>query len=158
VSPKRLLFFSRLNKADFYSMLSVSDVFLDTRPYNSHTVATDALRGGLPLITMMGSEFSGRVAASVNQAARLEDYLTAHGRKSFYEIGDKWFDVTTSAYQSRLMKAKLLSTVGKSLFNSTLFSSVIERATSAMTEVSYIHPNQKALRQTSSRHIFFTSL
>lgn len=45
VSPKRLLYFPRLARRDYYSLLSTSDLFLDTRNYNSHTVASDSMWG-----------------------------------------------------------------------------------------------------------------
>jgi protein O-GlcNAc transferase len=136
VSPARLLFSKRLKKSDFYSLLSVSDVFLDTRPYNSHTVATDALRGGLPMLTMQGSSFGARVASSINIAAKLDEYLVAYDRKEFDSLGDKWSRISASRPMTQVAKGKLLLTVGKSLFNSTLFAFHAERAYMAMSEVS----------------------
>ena len=41
------------------------DLFLDTFPYNGHTTAGDALRAGLPVITLCGQSFASRVAASL---------------------------------------------------------------------------------------------
>ena len=45
-------------------------------PYNAHATACDALWAGLPLITCQGSSFSGRVAASLLQAAGLPELVT----------------------------------------------------------------------------------
>ena len=38
---------------------------MDTTPYNAHTTSTDALRAGLPVLTVEGGSFQSRVATSV---------------------------------------------------------------------------------------------
>jgi predicted O-linked N-acetylglucosamine transferase (SPINDLY family) len=43
----------------------LADLFVDTLPYNAHTTASDALWAGLPLLTCLGKQFDGRVAASL---------------------------------------------------------------------------------------------
>ena len=43
----------------------LADLFLDTLPYGAHTTASDALWAGLPLLTCLGQQFDGRVAASL---------------------------------------------------------------------------------------------
>jgi predicted O-linked N-acetylglucosamine transferase (SPINDLY family) len=45
--------------------LSLADVFLDTFPYNAGTIASDAIRMGLPLVTLAGQAFASRMAASL---------------------------------------------------------------------------------------------
>jgi predicted O-linked N-acetylglucosamine transferase (SPINDLY family) len=40
----------------------VADLFLDTFPYNAGTIASDAIRMGLPLLTMSGQSFASRMA------------------------------------------------------------------------------------------------
>ena len=52
-------------------------LFLDTRPYNAHVTASDALWAGLPLVTCRGDAFPGRVAASLLDAAGLPELVTA---------------------------------------------------------------------------------
>src|SRR6185436_15239040 len=46
----------------------LADLFLDTLPYNAHTTCSDALWVGLPVLTVLGSCFAGRVAASLLSA------------------------------------------------------------------------------------------
>ncbi len=41
-----------------------ADLYLDTFPYNQHSTAGDALRLGLPLLTLSGDTFASRVAGS----------------------------------------------------------------------------------------------
>ena len=42
--------------------LAVADLFLDTSPYNAGTIASDAIRMGLPLMTLWGGSFASRMA------------------------------------------------------------------------------------------------
>ena len=45
--------------------MAAGDLFLDTFLYGAHTTATDAMRGGLPLLTLAGDSFSSRVGMSL---------------------------------------------------------------------------------------------
>jgi predicted O-linked N-acetylglucosamine transferase (SPINDLY family) len=48
--------------------LAVADLFLDTFPYNAGTIASDAIRMGLPLLTEMGESYASRMAARLLSA------------------------------------------------------------------------------------------
>ena len=63
VDPARLLFAGRVSPAQYMSRLSVADLFVDTYPYNAGTIASDAIRMGLPLLTRTGEAFASRMAA-----------------------------------------------------------------------------------------------
>jgi predicted O-linked N-acetylglucosamine transferase (SPINDLY family) len=54
----------------------LSDLFLDTLPYNAHTTASDALWADLPVLTCVGRAFAGRVAASLLTAVGLAELVT----------------------------------------------------------------------------------
>jgi predicted O-linked N-acetylglucosamine transferase (SPINDLY family) len=72
VDPTRLIYAPRVaTLAEHHARLSLAQVFLDTHPYNAHTTAADALRAGVPVITMRGNTFASRVAASLLHAAEL---------------------------------------------------------------------------------------
>ena len=64
------------SSADHLARLSLADLFLDTRPYNAHSSAADALWAGVPLLTLPGATFAGRVAASLLHAAGLPELVT----------------------------------------------------------------------------------
>jgi predicted O-linked N-acetylglucosamine transferase (SPINDLY family) len=56
--------------------LGLADLFLDSLPYNAHTTASDALWAGLPVLTLRGKSFAGRVGASLLTAAGLPELIT----------------------------------------------------------------------------------
>jgi protein O-GlcNAc transferase len=58
---------------------------LDSFPYNGHTVAQDALYGGVPIVTRSdGEDMASRVTTSANVVLGLEE-LNAHGGQRDYE-------------------------------------------------------------------------
>jgi predicted O-linked N-acetylglucosamine transferase (SPINDLY family) len=77
VASERLIFAPRLPRAeDHLARLRLADLFLDTRPYNAHATACDALWAGLPVLTCPGDTFPARVAASVLHAIGLPELVT----------------------------------------------------------------------------------
>jgi predicted O-linked N-acetylglucosamine transferase (SPINDLY family) len=78
IDPARLRFASRLpDEADYLGRLQLADLFLDTRTYNAHSTAVDALWAGVPLLTVPGDGFAGRVGASLLHAVRLPELVAA---------------------------------------------------------------------------------
>ncbi len=71
VDPNRIILADRAAPALYLSRMRLADLFLDTFPYNAGTVASDALRMALPLLTLCGRAFASRMAA------RLLDLLGA---------------------------------------------------------------------------------
>jgi predicted O-linked N-acetylglucosamine transferase (SPINDLY family) len=76
VHPDRLIFAPRVTHEDHLARHRCADLFLDTLPYNAHTTASDALWAGLPVLTCIGTTFSGRVAASLLRAIGLPELIT----------------------------------------------------------------------------------
>ena len=76
ISKSHLIFAKRIDQKEHLARHSAADLFLDTLPYNAHTTASDALWCGLPVITMMGASFPGRVAASLLDAIGLPELIT----------------------------------------------------------------------------------
>jgi predicted O-linked N-acetylglucosamine transferase (SPINDLY family) len=52
-------------------------LFLDTLPYNAHATAIDALWAGLPVLTLIGEAFAGRVGASLLAALDLPELIVS---------------------------------------------------------------------------------
>jgi protein O-GlcNAc transferase len=76
VPADRLIFAPKTGLADHLARHRLADLFLDTLPYNAHTTASDALWAGLPLLTLLGTSFAGRVAASLLKATGLDELIT----------------------------------------------------------------------------------
>ena len=76
VAAERLIFASRCEPQHYLARLGIADLFLDTFPYNAGTVASDALRMGLPIITLAGRAFASRMAASLLTAVGATDGIT----------------------------------------------------------------------------------
>jgi predicted O-linked N-acetylglucosamine transferase (SPINDLY family) len=76
-APERLIFASSLANAEHLARFAVADLFLDTLPYNAHTLTSDALWGGCPVLTCTGETFASRVAGSILHAAGLPELVTS---------------------------------------------------------------------------------
>jgi predicted O-linked N-acetylglucosamine transferase (SPINDLY family) len=77
VEPARLCFAPyEKNISNHLARYRLADLYLDTLPFNAHSTACDALWGGLPVLTCLGSSFAGRVAASVLTAVGLPELIT----------------------------------------------------------------------------------
>ena len=76
IDEARLIFADRVDPAIYLSRLRLADLFLDTFPYNAGTVASDALRMELPLLTLCGRSFASRMAARLLDVLGAEDGIT----------------------------------------------------------------------------------
>jgi predicted O-linked N-acetylglucosamine transferase (SPINDLY family) len=76
VDAHRLVFAPRMPNAEHLARHALADLFLDTWPYNAHTTASDALWAGLPLLTLRGTTFPGRVASSLLLNLQLPELVT----------------------------------------------------------------------------------
>jgi predicted O-linked N-acetylglucosamine transferase (SPINDLY family) len=75
IDPHRLVFAPRVPHSEHLGRQRMADLFLDTVPYNAHTTASDALWAGVPVLTIAGSSFAGRVAGSLLQAIGLRELV-----------------------------------------------------------------------------------
>ena len=76
VDPSRLIFGDRLARPEYLARYRVADLFLDTLPYNAGTTASDALRMGLPVLTLKGDSYPSRMAASIINAVNMPELIT----------------------------------------------------------------------------------
>ena len=61
----RLVFAPTLANPEHLARFALAELFLDTLPYNAHTLSSDALWAGCPVLTCAGETFASRVAGSV---------------------------------------------------------------------------------------------
>lgn len=86
VDPSRLIFAMRTpGRKEHLSRLRLADLFLDTPNYNAHATAADALWAGLPLLTLIGDTFAGRVAASQLNALGLNQ-LIVDSKQMYFDM------------------------------------------------------------------------
>jgi predicted O-linked N-acetylglucosamine transferase (SPINDLY family) len=131
VDPSRLIFAPLIPMPEHIARHQCADLFLDTLPCNAHTTASDALWGGLPVLTLIGETFAGRVAASLLNAIGLPELITTS--KIEYE---------RMAIELARNPAKLLSIKKKlsdnrlvtPLFDAKLYAKHLEAAYAAMYE------------------------
>jgi predicted O-linked N-acetylglucosamine transferase (SPINDLY family) len=75
LNPQRIIFAPRMDLEDHLARHRLADIFLDTLPCNAHTTASDALWAGLPVLTLPGQTFAGRVASSLLTAIELPELI-----------------------------------------------------------------------------------
>jgi predicted O-linked N-acetylglucosamine transferase (SPINDLY family) len=115
IEPSRLIFADSLPIEEHLSRLPLADIFLDTFPCNAHTTASDAIRMGLPLITMAGQSVPSRVAASILRTVHLEN-LIVNDEKSYKDLAIK---LGNNRDELKSIKDQLKASIN----NSTLFDS-----------------------------------
>ena len=132
VNPNRLVFAKRMPMlADHLARHRLSDLFLDTLPYNAHTTASDALWAGLPVLTRIGETFSGRVAASLLNAIGLPELITTTPQA--YET--LAIELATNPEKLTAINHKLADNrLTTPLFDTQLFTKHIEAVYTAMYE------------------------
>jgi len=82
INPDRLIFAGRVDPSEYMARLALADLFLDTSPYNAGTIASDAIRMGLPLLTLSGQSFAsrmaGRLLAAIGAGHGVTETFTAY--------------------------------------------------------------------------------
>ena len=113
IDPARLIFAGRVGPAAYMSRLSVADLFLDTYPYNAGTIASDAIRMGLPLLTRTGEAFASRMAARLLTAIGAPDGVAttdaAYVRAAAGLAADP---LAYAAYKARFTRENWEATIG----------------------------------------------
>jgi predicted O-linked N-acetylglucosamine transferase (SPINDLY family) len=69
IGDDRLIFAPMEPVERYVARFRLADIFVDTYPFGSHTTVRDALRAGLPVLTVAGRSFASRASASQACAA-----------------------------------------------------------------------------------------
>jgi len=131
IEAQRLVFAERVPVAEHLGRHRAADLFIDTVPYNAHTTASDALWADLPLLTLQGAAFQGRVASSLLTAIGLPELVTTTPEE--YEamaIRLAREPELLTYFRARLSRNRLT----QPLFDTALFTRHIELAYSRMYE------------------------
>jgi predicted O-linked N-acetylglucosamine transferase (SPINDLY family) len=125
IDPDRLVFAPRVPIGQHLARHYAADLFLDTSPYNAHTTASDALWGGLPIVTCKGETFASRVAASILTAVGLPDLVT----ESLKDYERRALELAREPAQLADVRARLRRNRETSpLFDTARYTRNIERA------------------------------
>jgi protein O-GlcNAc transferase len=76
IDSRRLVFAPRLAFPEHLARQRLADLFLDTVPYNAGATAAAALWSGVPVLTVIGTTFVGRMAASMLHTIGLPELAT----------------------------------------------------------------------------------
>ena len=124
VNKKRIIFAGRIPLKDHLKRLEFIDLFLDTFPYNAHTTASEAIRAGVPILTLKGKSFPSRVASSILTNIGLEKLITYNLNEyenSALSLAKNFKEI--KHIKKHLMKSKNL----KKLFDSNVFTRDLEK-------------------------------
>ena len=131
IDAERVIFAKRTDFPEYLARLRSADLFLDTLPYNAHATASDALWGGLPVLTCMGESFASRVAASLLNAIGLPELITSTQE----EYESLAIELATNPKKLRQIRRKLeRNRLTTPLFDPQLFTHHIEEAYGEMYE------------------------
>lgn len=121
----RIIFCERLPIPEHLARYSIADLFLDTYPYNAGTTASDALRSGLPLLTLSGNSFSSRFSASILSALDLSELIT--DTRAQYE--NLAIELANNPSKLNSIRNKLSNNIkNSSLYNPKIFANNLESA------------------------------
>jgi predicted O-linked N-acetylglucosamine transferase (SPINDLY family) len=125
VDPSRLIFSPYVAMYDHLERYHVADLFLDSLPYNAHTSGSDALWANLPVLTLQGKSFAGRVGASLLHAIKMPELVTYTEQ----EFEDKAVDLATHPEKLASLKVKLAKNrLTTPLFDTKLYTQHFESA------------------------------
>ncbi|MDG2266071.1 MAG: hypothetical protein P8L91_03720, partial [Candidatus Marinimicrobia bacterium] len=129
VDPQRLIFGQKLSRPMYLARYRAADLFLDTHPYNAGTTASDALRMGLPILTLNGNSFNSREAASILNSVNLPELIT-ETEKEYESLA---IELATNPIKLKSIKNKLIDNLPTApLFDTPLFTRKLESAYQTM--------------------------
>jgi predicted O-linked N-acetylglucosamine transferase (SPINDLY family) len=75
ISRKRVVFTTRIRYSEHIARQQLADIGIDTFPVNGHTTTSEQLWGGLPVLTLKGTNFASRVSESLLNAIGLPELV-----------------------------------------------------------------------------------
>ncbi len=117
IASERILFGDRvLDYSAYLDRIALTDLGLDTYPYNGHTTTSEKLWCGLPMLTFKGVNFASRVSESLLNAVGLpemicdttDDYVNraVHYFKNREELGEIRARLETNRFIKPLFDAE----------------------------------------------------
>ncbi|MGH8054790.1 MAG: hypothetical protein ACREP4_12815 [Stenotrophomonas sp.] len=121
----------RQSLADHRARIALTDIALDTFPYNSGATASDVLRAGVPLVTCMGETFVSRMAGSLLHTLGMDELCTS-SRPDYVSLV---IELARNASKREAIRRKLGEQLSTSvLYQPDKFASQLEQLLRAMHE------------------------
>jgi predicted O-linked N-acetylglucosamine transferase (SPINDLY family) len=130
ISGERIAFAPFVKAPDEHlARLRLADLFLDTVPYNAHATTCDALWAGIPVVTLTGTSFAGRVGTSLLSALGMPELVA--DSPAVYE------SIALQLAQNPLLLAQVKEKLARNrlthpLFDTARYTRNLEAAYSAM--------------------------
>ena len=105
IEAKRIIVAQRCEMEEYLSRFALIDIYLDTFPYTSGTVASDALLMGCPLLTLSGKTMVSRMAGSILTHAGLPE-LVAYNQQEYIQ---KAIDLAKNHQERSRIRERLLT-------------------------------------------------
>ena len=99
-----------------------ADLFLDTWPFNAGATCRDAIWAGLPVLTIEGNSYAGRMSTSILLAANCPE-LVKNDINSYIETAVR---LSKNPAEYNLLKLKVKNTKKTKLFDMQSFVKDIE--------------------------------
>lgn len=123
IDQNRLIFTSVLPIDEHLNRLQFADIMLDTFPCNAHTTCSDALRMGVPVVTLAGESFPSRVAGSLLNTLGLPE-LIAYSYSDYESLA---IDLANNKEKLNSTRSRIKNAFNSSaLFDSELFAKNLE--------------------------------
>jgi len=131
INRKRVVFTARIGYQDHIDRQQLADLGLDTFPVNGHTTTSEQLWGGLPVLTVKGTNFASRVSESLLNAIGVPE-LIADDVQAYEDMA-----VQLSSQPERIAQFKETLAANryvKPLFDAERFTHHLETAFEMMIE------------------------
>ncbi len=112
VDVSRVTFQNRVPEQGYLQVYQWIDVSLDTFPWSGHVTACESLQMGVPIITLKGKRFAGRMVSSVLFRVGLPEFIA--------ETEDEYIRITRELVYSKDRLSEYRATLRKQVFDSRL--------------------------------------
>jgi protein O-GlcNAc transferase len=132
IEPERIVFAPRVGLPRHLGRQRLAGLFLDSTPYNAGATGAAALWAGVPLVTVVGETFVGRMAASMLHTAGLPE-LAVHSLGEYEAFALKF--ACDPAFRSNIQRKLQDNLRTTPLFDTDRFRRNIEQAYATMIDI-----------------------
>ena len=131
IAANRIIFCARTGYQEHIDRIQAADLGIDTFPVNGHTTTSEQLWGGLPVLTMKGTNFASRVSESLLNAIGLPELVG----KNLQDYEDMAVELANNrekvtAYKAHLAEQRYIAP----LFDAERFCKHLEQAFVTMAD------------------------